>query len=209
MNIQEIKVDKFPLVIITDVHTAIKRVQEVKNLYPHSNIICLGDITDLFSTGTDEYNAKIIDYFIENKIPCLLGNHEQFILGCEDGNSFIIGNVCDRPKEYNLQPNHIAWLRTLPLGFKLAMPDGSHYLCFHNKPNDLWGFVDCVKYPLKWLTDNYPIENNTRAILIGHNHKTFAIDFTGISCKLIGISDLVRKKIFVVLTETGIRFKRL
>lgn len=142
MDVKEIEVSKFPLVIITDSHCHVKRISQIKSLYPHSDFICLGDITDLFSNW-ESFNKESVKYFMENKIPCLEGNHESFIKACYTNDMSVLNNVlinCNPPK-FNLDDVHLDFLRALPRGFKLNLPNGEHYLCFHNKPNDLWDLL--------------------------------------------------------------------
>src|SRR5690348_13191925 len=87
-NIKEIKITNFPVIIFSDSHTNLNNLKRLKELYPNNQFICLGDITFLFSKPGEQYNGNSIDYFIENKIPCLLGNHDQHVLSCSIGNSF-------------------------------------------------------------------------------------------------------------------------
>jgi len=114
-RIGKIKIDKFPVVIFSDSHTNIVNIRRLQKLYPNSQLICLGDIT-FFPSTEGVWNKKSIDFFINHKIPCLVGNHDHFI-----AHEFL--NEAD----WELEQYHVSFLRKLPLGFKLVLPDGSYY----------------------------------------------------------------------------------
>ena len=214
MNIKEIKIDKFPLVIITDPHGCYEKVSKVLSLYPEHQIICLGDVVDLFNKNKNDSNHKIIDLFIDKKIPCILGNHEQHVLSCSDGNTLrsvklfgdFGGGTLTDIDEYDLGQRHIDFLRVLPLGLKLVLPNGHYYYAFHNLPNDLWG--------QEWnitkddFIRHYPINCFVDGILRGHHHKNQVLEFQGISTKLYGIGAL-KFGDYALLNENGIEFKKL
>ncbi len=171
--IQEIKVS-FPLAIITDTHTNTTNITKVRNLYP--NLICLGDIT-FFQDADSIYNPKSVQYFIDNKIPCLRGNHEEIME--------------DKVPQQD-------YLKNLPIGFKLVLPDGTHYLCFHNRPYDLWSFTE-ESFTKEDFFRTYPVNEKTRAVIIGHHHRYFVNDYS--SHKLIAIGRLSKDGAYAVLTE--------
>lgn len=215
MNIQEIKVINFPAIIFSDSHCNLKNLKELKRSYPTNQFICLGDITYLFSKKGEIFNQYSIEYFIDNKIPTLTGNHESHILGCSTGDSFrpikIFGQfdegmLSEDLDIYDLTQQHIDYLKTLPIGFKLILPDNSNYLCFHNTPNDLWGYNDDMDKN-KFL-NTYPIDKNTTEVIIGHHHKNFKVDFLNVISKLRGIGAL-RDGFYALLTENGIEIKKL
>lgn len=213
MKIQEIKIEKFPVVIISDTHCHIKRISEIKSVYPHSQFICLGDITNLFSEK-EPFNKHSINYFIENKIPCIEGNHESFILACHSKNKdnkdkSTLGNVLmnvNKPPTYNLEEGHLDYLRNLPRGFKLILPDGSNYLCFHHEPNNLWNFNDKGSIEGVWFKTAYPLDDKTVGVLHGHVHKPFIEEYEGIKAKRCSIG-AVKYESYAILDEEGIHFK--
>lgn len=208
MNIQEIKIEKFPVVIISDTHCHIKRVSQIKSQYPHNQIICLGDITNLFSEK-EEFNKHSINYFIENKIPCLKGNHESFISACHSDKQDMqtLGQVLfniSKPPKFNLESVHLEYLKNLPDGFKLNLPNGEHYLCFHNEPRDLWSFKVKGQYNGVGFKSIYPINDKTVGVLHGHLHSPFVEEFEGIKTKRYSIG-AVKFESYATLTEQGIQ----
>jgi predicted phosphodiesterase len=210
MKIEEIQVTRFPLVIITDSHCHVKRISEVKSLYPHSQIICLGDLVDLFSEK-EAFNKHSINYFIENKIPALEGNHESFIKACYTGDNFVLSNVLINTQaipDYRLDEKvHVEFLYSLPRGFKLILPSGENYLCFHMKPSDLWSFVEKDDINTEQFISTYPLDNNTVGVLHGHLHKNFVVEYKN-KVKRYSIGALKYNE-YALLTETGIEFKKI
>jgi len=205
-NIVEIKVDKFPVVLVTDSHCDLFNIQRLRQQYKDNLIICLGDIVDLFNENKDNKNQESIEYFIKNKILCLEGNHEQQLVACESGNGLLARNIVGSA-DYNLTQQHLDFLRGLPRGFKLILPDKKHYLCYHCKPKCLWSFVPDI-YTCTDFIREFTFNSDTNAILIGHHHKVFSLDFPDISCKLIGIGALKFGQ-YALLTENGIENKKL
>lgn len=198
---QEIKIEKFPVVIFTDSHTNLSNIKKLKELYPNNQFICLGDISFLFAKPGEKFNSYSIQYFIDNKILCLGGNHEEIVKDSED-------ITCEQS----------TYLKNLPRGFRLILPDYTNYLCYHHRPSDIWGFSD--KQPnQKELLEIYPqINNQTSGVLKGHEHRNFVVDYPEIDTKLIGIGQLCGSNHhtvdkdggnYALLTENGIQFKKI
>ncbi len=191
-KIQEISVNEFPLVIITDTHTNIENIDRLKATYPKHKFICLGDITFAFDKMTLS-NSRSIQYFQSQKIPCLVGNHDEFVGECGD---------------FELSKQDRGFINQLPLGFKLNLPDGSNYLCYHNRPNDLWSSTEEAFEEFAFRV-TYPIDKGTKGVIIGHNHRHFVVDYPNIPCKLICVGRLSKDGEYALLTEKTIEFKKL
>lgn len=224
-NLEEIIVKDYPVCIFSDSHCNIQNIKELQRLYPKALLISLGDFTFLFSKPGETFNHRSIDYFIKHKIPCLKGNHEEHILGCSIGDSFTkimpkysedcSSSICDADI-YDLTQQQIDFLRKLPIGFKLILPNGKNYLCFHNKPRDLWVFdrdIDIFKFK-----NLYPIDPNTLGVIKGHLHENILVDFPAINCKLVTVGQICNGdhhgkhnngKNYCLLTENGIEYKKL
>ena len=215
MNVQEIKVEKFPLVIITDSHTNLTNVRKARELHPDCQIICLGDITFLFAKEGDKYNHYSIDYFKENKIPCLKGNHEAYILQMSLGDSFAktlnrLEGRASSEDPYDLTQQQMDYLRSLPIGFKLILPDKSEYLCYHNKPEDLWGFTHPKDIDEAHFVQIYKARSSrTKGIIIGHQHYHAKKHYDKSNCDLIVVGRLSKDGEYALLTERGIEFQKL
>lgn len=223
MNIQEIQIKEFPIIIFSDSHTNISNIRELQRLYPNKPLISLGDLTFLFSKPGETWNHKSIDFFAEHKIPCVVGNHDQHLLNCSTGNS--LTKALNRFDEYSsfdadiydLTQQHIDYLRKLPIGIKLILPNNKHYFLCHNKVRDLWGNIE-ESYKEFAFIKEFPINNDTIACLRGHEHREFIIDFPNVSTKLITIGHLCngdhhntenKGKKYAIITENGVEFKQL
>jgi hypothetical protein len=173
-------------------------------------MISLGDITDLFSEK-EAFNKHSINYFIENEIPCLEGNHESFIKACYTGDSFVLSNVLvntQNTPDYRIDEKiHLEYLHSLPRGFKLILPNGENYLCFHITPTNLWSMVEKNDLNTEQFVSTYPLDNNTVGVLHGHLHKSFVVEYEN-KVKRYSIGALKYKQ-YVLLTEEGIQFKSL
>lgn len=193
-RIETFKIDKFPIVIITDSHTNIKNIEKIKNqVWPNTPIYCLGDITFLYSQK-DASNRLSIQYFIDNKIPCLKGNHDEFITS---------GYFWD----WDINIEQIKYLCGLPIGFKFVLPDGTNYLAYHNFPHCLWSFRTNITE--REFLEFYPIDDRTIGVLKGHEHRNNIQRFKNTKCCLINIGRLSKDGDYALLLESGIEFKSL
>lgn len=218
MNLQEIKIDNWnnPIILFSDSHTNTRNIDKLRELYPKSLLLSLGDLTFLFSKKGEKWNEKSIQYFIDHKIPACVGNHESHLLSCSLGNS--VTKVMQRFDEsssfvdediYDLTQQHIDYLKKLPIGFKLILPDGkNNYLLYHNAPNDLWGFRE-ESYKEYAFIKEYPVDNHTISCVRGHEHKSFTINFPNIKTKLTTIGRLSVDGEYAIITEKGLEFKKL
>lgn len=219
MTIQEIKLTKFPVIIITDSHCHVKRVNELKSQFPHQEFLCLGDVTDLFNKK-DAFNKHSLQFFMDTKIPCLQGNHEEHILAClnaENGDTLTQWKVLPRFDEYaaifdeyRVDKKHHEYLKTLPDGFKLILPNGKHYLCFHNRSRDKWSFTEEHTFTsVDEFVKAYPmIDGNTLGVLHGHGHKSFVKEYGLFPTKHYSIGALKFKE-YATLDENGVHHKHL
>lgn len=216
MNIQEIKLTKPFAVIFSDAHCNINNIKKLQELYPGELLLSLGDSTFLFYKSGEKHNNNIIDFFIESKIPNLLGNHDSYLIAAERGNSFVLDRVMGSINDYNLTIQQLNYLESLPIGFKLILPNGQNYYCFHNEPRNLWNFPDRISE--EYLRKNYIFDDHTKGICQGHLHKNQIDVFKGTPIKRYVIGQLCNSdhhsgnnngKNYAILTEAGIKFKKL
>ena len=182
---KKIKVE-FPLTIVSDTHNNLKDLRRI--IHDNPNIISLGDFTSLFDKE-GKFNIHSIQFFKDKKIPTLKGNHEETV---QTMDSTLI--------------EHSEFLNQLPIGFKLILPDKTHYLCFHNRPNDLWTFYEKVP---SWeeFKEIYPIDSQTRGVIIGHHHFNRKIKYPNFLFYIVGRFQI--EKDYIVLDQQGITFKKL
>jgi predicted phosphodiesterase len=206
MNIKEINIINFPVIIISDTHTNLANIRAVRSLYPNNQVICLGDITFLFAKPGGKFNSQSIQYFIDNKIPCLEGNHDQYVL---NETKFI----------HDVTTEQLKFLKKLPTGFKLILPDGRHYLLFHHLPNDIWGHKFKGDLSQGLFLDSYPIDEiKTIDVIHGHCHENFIEEYPYINQRRICVGQLCNKSHhnngdsggnYLLITDKGVEFKTL
>lgn len=169
-------------------------------------MVSLGDLTSLW-VKSEPFNENAIQYFIKNKIPCLRGNHEEHIEACQRGGKQYVFRALSFG-EYTITKESESFIKNLSIGFKIQLPDGRHYLAFHNRPTDLWTFWDDDK-----ITDTnifekiYPVCEKTVAVIIGHNHQEFTkkVGPYTLNC----INRLTKEGCYGIITENGFEFKHL
>ena len=209
MSLITIQITRFPLVIFTDAHCHLNKIREVRRRHPHSKIISLGDSTDLFSTW-ENFNRHMLNYLIEQQIPMLEGNHESYIRASRTYESEPLSHVLigGNPPHFNLDDHHVEFLTNLPRGFRLDMPDGTHYLCYHNTPNELWGHYEQGDWTEAQFNRIYNPADQTVGIIHGHLHKMFVEEFKHTRAKRYSVGALKFKN-YCLLTEQGIVYKSL
>lgn len=213
MNIQEINITKFPILIFSDSHTNLSNIRKLKELYPDSQIICLGDFTFLFAKEGEPFNKLSIQYFIDNKIPVCEGNHESYIIAAENSDKFVTQRVIGKAPEFNLSKEHLQFLENLPRGFKLNLLDGHNYYCFHNEPKNLWNFPD--KIDEFYFRDNYISDKNSLGVIQGHLHINHIDNFIPkryIVGQLSGKNHHTGDNTggnYLLLTEKGLEYKKI
>ncbi len=218
MNIQDIHIKEkdFKIIIISDSHTNLSNIRKLKELYPDSQFISLGDLTFLHAKDGEQYNSHSIQYFIDNKIPTLEGNHESFLISAEQNDGLETDRILGKAPEFNLSKEHLNYLKSLPRGFRLILPDGNNYYCFHNEPFNLWNFPD--KISEEYFKSNYIFDDRTISVLCGHLHKNQADIFPNIKTTRTVIGQLCNRNHhngknnggnYALLTEGGIELKTI
>ena len=196
---------KSSVIIITDTHTDIASIRKIYELYPHHQILCLGDITSLWSKA-EKFNEYSIQYFKRAGIPCLKGNHEEHIVACQRGGTQYVFRAIPSFGEYDISQDSLDYIKNLPTGFRIHFPNGKHYLAFHNRPNDLWSYTN------KNLRENefkqiYQPNENTLGVIIGHQHSQFVVDYNW--AKLFCVDRLSKVGAFAILNQDGLNFQNL
>jgi putative phosphoesterase len=123
--------------------------------------ICLGDLCNYYPE-----NKKVIDFIKENKIICLLGNHDEFY-------SNNIALTEEKKTAYNFDDKlleckeQISFLNQLPKFYEINENGKSLFFC-HASPKDL---LYTYIYPNSDLSiyDNF----NKDIVFIGHTHRQF------------------------------------
>ncbi|HEV2329732.1 MAG TPA: hypothetical protein VGY56_13200 [Verrucomicrobiae bacterium] len=124
-----------------------------------------------------------------------MGNHES-IIGFENS-----------PDYRDIPVPQKEFLRKLPRGCKLMLPDKTNYLCYHNRPDDLWSFTEKHTLSKSAFLSTYSVGPETRGILIGHQHLNFLRDYEGQS--LISVAPLSGDGYYLLIKEDGVEFRKL
>lgn len=177
--IQDIEIKSLPVGIVTDSHTDLTNLEKLKSQY--SQLICLGDFTSTKKImGHD--NDISVTAFRESGIPCLRGNHEEFIRKVKTG-------TWPLPFAYSLSRENRKFIASLPIGFRLLLPNGDKLLCFHNRPNEVggasknpWDVLDLIR--------DYPIDCHTTAVLTGHTHTSLIRGYKELDVKFVRCASL-------------------
>ncbi len=216
MNIQDIHIISYPAVIFSDPHTNLTNLKKLKGLYPNSQFICLGDFTFLFEKTGFTFNQCSIQYFIDNNIPALEGNHEAFLVAASNDDKFVTQMVIGNPPNFNLSGKHLQFLENLPRGFKIILPNGDNYYAFHNEPKQLWNFPDKINE--EYFKSNYIFDERTLGVVCGHLHRNQIDTFPNIKTKRYVVGQLCGKdhhsgentgRNYLILTEKGLEYKKL
>lgn len=110
-------------IVIGDVHGhygALMKLLEAIAPNEDDQLYFLGDLID---RGPD--SAKVVDFVYQNEYPCLLGNHEQMLLdtiASDKVSSNLLqswvysgGYTTLLSYDHRIPPEHIQWMRSLPL----------------------------------------------------------------------------------------------
>lgn len=160
------------MIVIGDVHGEYDLLMKLFDKLPHEDVCFVGDLID---RGHD--SRKVVDFVRENSFPCIVGNHEEFLIKSYDDEGYIErrthdlwdfnGGLLTRGSyggDFDLMMEHREWMKTLPLKIwinDLTVVSHSCYLPYMNQ-ND----KDCrdeVLWDREFKVVRTPIRN-----IIGH-----------------------------------------
>lgn len=193
-KIREIKIENYPVVLFGDSHCNLRNIKRLQELYSRNLIVSLGDSTFFQGKKEDYWNAHSIQYFIDNNIPTLLGNHDSVVM---DDN------------EYNITHKQREFLKGSPMGFKLILPDGTYYSCWHNECSDLWGFKTDENLSQEDFFNIFSIDKQCAGVIKSHFHRHFIVDYPEISCKMYSIGRLSVDGDYCLIDKDSVKLKRL
>jgi predicted MPP superfamily phosphohydrolase len=191
--VKTLKYEAYPIILVSDVHCNLFNLQRLIQKYKDHNFVCLGDITDLWDKSGIDANSKIINYFMEHKIPCLMGNHDEYV-GSE--------NV-----KFKINSQQSKYLLELPVAFNIELPNSKSYKFYHYRPHDFWSIED-TNISYSRCCEIYGYTDFDEAIVIGHTHSAFVREYANKRRKFIGLGALKFGE-YGILTENGIEFKKL
>jgi len=183
-------IEEFPIGIISDIHGNWQRAQRAIDAQPDvKRWFCLGDVVDFGDRfkGNDE----TLKWWQASNISTVLGNHDRdfaYAFRTEFG-------LCKR-------------ISALPRYFRLLLPTCVNILGYHSLPDDLVTFVD-PGFTEREFIDAYPFDEDTVAVLIGHNHKQFKIRYPYIPTELWSVGSVGMNGDYATVDLNGIHFHRV
>lgn len=126
--------------------------------------VCLGDLLNYFPD-----NKKVIDLLVQEKVLCLLGNHDRmYIEDCDK---------VEKKKLYNFDQylfeseEYRIYLESLPLKYEIVVKNRSLFFC-HASPLD---YLDTYVYPDSDLSTLNSIKADF--VFMGHTHRQFLREY--------------------------------
>lgn len=192
------KANSYNLGFVSDAHCRVHLLDKVREKHPEiEQWFFLGDLVD-FQSPWCNANPDVQNWFTTNK--------DKFI--------FIKGNHDHVTANGMIKVDHsFAWeLAQFHKSVTIRLPDDTDLFLCHSKPRDFWSFIDAGVYTEREFVDDFNgcIDNDTtRAVVIGHNHKQFTLEFPYIETSIWSVGSIKEDGSYAVLTEKGIQYKRL
>jgi len=140
------------MIVIGDVHGCYKELCALLDILPQTNFLCF--VGDLIDRGPD--SKKVVDLVINREWKSVLGNHEVFLLDAVIDRPHVadvwISNGGDNTLKsygFKIDPDHVDWIKQLPLVIEYKNYIISHSYCFKGADEEdiLWerGFANPVE----------------------------------------------------------------
>ncbi len=186
-------INSYPVGIFSDCHTRMDNLAKILARHPEvKQWFCLGDIVDFIEF---DGNRATMDEWISkySNIPLIRGNHEEMVVKDMLAITF----------------THKRFLiEKLYTSLELLLPDKTRILCYHNKPECNWSFVD-KNYTEREFIDTYlDIADDVKACAIGHSHSQYLLEFPNTFTQLWGVG-AVKFGAYAIVDEGGIHHKQL
>lgn len=198
---KEIHIDSFSIGFFSDSHGQCDKIDQIIEKHPEINDwFCLGDLTS-FEYPWAEKNREVQKWYFDrlnnitlpaNKIKGITkSNHDWTV----------------RKGYINIDHEFALEIDKWSMGIKIILPNNSNILIYHSKPADFWEFVNKgITY--REIEDDYPFDDDTLGILIGHNHSQWSKNFLETDLKLVSIG-AVQQNCYCVFDGKEFEFKKL
>jgi predicted phosphodiesterase len=156
-------------------YTAFQTVLDTVTQQRPDTIIFGGDMINPYLGS-----KQILDIMKASKIPCVLGNQEDWVLQyhSETPNDRLKHSIQFMPTQHTakqLVPDDIDYLKQLPRTFTLNHPEQPILFC-HASPSDLWeSFGEGISEEM----DRKLSTIDASVIVCGHLHRTFELGWNG------------------------------
>ena len=164
------------ILLVSDIHGNKEALDSVLTI-PHDKIFCLGDIADYGPSP-----AECIEYFMENNITTVLGNHDAAVgsgIDCCCGYKYKHLSMVTR--DYTLdviEEKHREFLRRLPFDFKTEL-GGKKIHMAHGSPRSNYEYIK-PDTPETEVCEMIK-EIDSDFLFIGHSHIPFVREVAGVT----------------------------
>lgn len=190
------KAKSYNLGFVSDAHCKVCLLDKVQEKHPEiEQWFFLGDLVD-FQSPLYNLNPDTQAWFFKNR--------DRFI--------FIKGNHDHMVAKALIKVDYsFAWeLAQFYKNVTIRLPDNSELFLCHSKPRDFWSFID-QNYTEREFIDDFCefIDDATKAVIIGHNHKQFTLNFPQSITSIWSVGSVKDDGSYAILTENGIQYKKL
>lgn len=197
-SVNDYRAKSFNLGFVGDAHGHVHLLDRVRST--HSEVeqwFYLGDLVS-FQSPDCNLNKTAQEWFFENK--------DKFI--------FIKGNHDHVTAKGLINIDHsFAWeLAQFHRYIKIILPNNRDLFLCHSKPKDFWSFIDIGLYSEREFIDDFCEvidEHATKAVVIGHNHKQFTMNFEQSMTSIWSVGSIRDDGRYAILNENGIQYKKI
>jgi UDP-2,3-diacylglucosamine pyrophosphatase LpxH len=83
------------------------------------------------------------------------------------------------------------------------------YLLVHSKPKDLWAFINPGEYTERDFHEDFPNNEEYTGVIGGHAHRECVHNFVDTDCVLWQLGAVRGQNKYAILTDEGVKFKKL
>lgn len=149
------------IALISDIHgnfVYLSAVAEAISRHQPDRIFCLGDLVGYYDSP-----RQVIDWCIENKVTCVKGNHEKFLLGEIAVDPAKAHFYRSQVQSAELNDAQLQYLRALPEAVDITLA-GKRFYFTHSKPGD------CVSYAYEVTDLDQSFLRDYNFYCFGHTH---------------------------------------
>jgi len=189
---------------LSDSHNKNDKIDEILSKHPEiTEWFHLGDLVS-FLNPKSKQNHLTEEWYFKNAckfVGFVQGNHDQVC-----GKPYL--NIRTKKTEFiNVTDKFALCLKSHSKNIKIVLPNDHEILLSHSFPNDILEFVQKTITEREFV-DEFLIEDNTLAVLIGHNHYQWKKIFVDTDCELCSIGAVLDGH-YAILEEGKIQLKKL
>jgi UDP-2,3-diacylglucosamine pyrophosphatase LpxH len=190
------------VLLAADAHCQYKKLDAIKSKHPEiTTRFFLGDLfsfTDIKGNPCfTEDNKGAADWLKRNinEWYFTLGNHETAVL-----REWWRYNLDKEIYDLVAGKFRITW--------DLQVRD-KKYLLVHSKPKSLWDFINPGEYTERDFHEDFPNNEEYTGVIGGHAHRECVHNFVDTDCILYQLGAVRGQNKYAILTDEGVKFKKL